>query len=122
MTRQTSIDAYRKIESEGLLSKRRFEVYSVLFKHGPLTTGEVWWNYFKDFGISQNSINPRMSELVTAGVVCEVGTRECSITGQTCIQWDVTANLPIKYEKPKKIKCEQCKGKGYHIEQQAKLF
>ena len=39
--RQTSIDCYNKIKAEGLLSKRRLEVYEILFHHGQLTANEI---------------------------------------------------------------------------------
>ena len=32
--RQTSIDCYKQIKSEGLLSKRRLEVYELLLENG----------------------------------------------------------------------------------------
>ena len=42
-TRQTSIDCYNQIKSEGLLPKMRFEVYSALLLMGkPSTTREVY--------------------------------------------------------------------------------
>ena len=83
--RETSIEAYNEIKENGLLSKRRFQVYETLYNNGPLTTGEIWYIYFRDQGISQNSINPRLSELVSLGVVSEVGKRSCKITGRNVL-------------------------------------
>lgn len=99
--RDTSIAAYNQIKEEGLLSKRRLEVYSVLFHNGPLTCGEVWRDHFKIRGVSQNSINPRLSELRNAGVLIETGERSCRVTGKTCITWDVTSKLPVETVKKK---------------------
>jgi hypothetical protein len=99
--RNTSIQAYREIVESGSLSTRRLEVYDALFSHGPLKTREIWANFFKEKEISQNSINPRLSELKEMGIVEEVGEKACSITGKNCILWDVTANLPKKLPKQK---------------------
>ncbi len=55
------------------------------------------------------------------GIVKELEPIKCPHTGMKVINWDVTANLPIKFERPKKYKCKHCNGKGYHLEQQAKF-
>lgn len=39
--RQTSIDCFNQIKKEGLLSKRRLEVYEAIFKNAPCTTNEA---------------------------------------------------------------------------------
>jgi hypothetical protein len=84
MTRRTSIDAFHRIESEGLLSKRRFEVYSALFLHGPATIAEVCARVATP--ASERSFSPRFAELRDMGVVYEVGERVCSITGNNVIE------------------------------------
>lgn len=113
--RQTSIDIYRQIESEGLLSKRRFEVYKVLFDHGPLTATET---ARRIPNVMDHSISPRFAELLKHGVVREAGLRKCPVTGRNCIVWAVTNRLPIRFEKSKKVKCPHCKGKGFFHESQ----
>ena len=40
-TRQTSIDCYNKIKSDGLLAKRRFETFDAIFKSAPCTRQEA---------------------------------------------------------------------------------
>ena len=40
-TRQTSIDCYNEIRANGLLSKRRFEVYEALLSSAPCTSSEA---------------------------------------------------------------------------------
>lgn len=90
----------------------------MLFRHGPLTANEVFVVLHRE---SKGSINAasnsaaRFSELRDLGVVYEVATRSCSVTGMTVIQWDVTDRLPKKVTKKttEKIKCSYCKGKGY---------
>lgn len=95
--RTTSAEVYRRIEAEGLLSERRWQVYSTLYEHGPLTASELWRKVERRFGLDyliNHNVNPRLAELRELGVVAEVGQRECSITGNRAIVWDVTANLP----------------------------
>lgn len=113
MARRTSIEIYHKIESNGLLSKKRWEIYRILFKHGPLTSNEVFqFSDAKGFDHRHNT-NARMSELRTMGVAEEVGEKICTVTGVNVLLWDVTDKLPRKIMKSKKIKCPHCKGKGF---------
>ena len=109
--RQTSIDIYRRIEAEGLLSDLRFSVYKVLFEHGPLTAGEVWSRFFHS-ARQRSSISARMSELEDRGVVFQAEERECGYTGNRAIAWDVTLNLPREPLKVPTEPCPHCKGKG----------
>ena len=101
-TRQTSIDCYNKIRSNGLLSKRRLETFEAIIKIAPCTASEV-----------QHSINyhnggrdcmKRISELRDRGVIYEVRTRECRVTGRNVIEWDLTDRLPIEIKKINKTK------------------
>jgi len=124
MTRQTSIEAYNKIKDEGLLSERRWQVYDCLYDIGPATGGEVFKEMKRRYGMlvpTNSNTTTRLGELRDMGVVSELGTRTCSVSSQKVILWDCTSNLPIKFEKPNKIKCEHCDGLGYHMEQQAKF-
>lgn len=98
--RQTSIDAYEQIKSEGLLSKLQLQIYDTLYRNGPLTAQETW-HMLRDeqamVGEARiNGITPRFSELAARGVVKEVGTRKCRISGRVCIVWDVTSSLPTE--------------------------
>lgn len=97
MIRQTSIDTYHAIKQQGLLSNLRFEIYQVLFDHGPLTSGELWSEHLKNQ--QRQSLTPRFAEMKELGVIFEAETRPCRMTGQTCIAWDVTSQLPKKIEK-----------------------
>lgn len=72
-------------------------------------------------GSLDHSISPRFAELKRMGVVEEIGSRECKITGRVSLIWDVTDGLPVKFEKEKKQKCPFCKGKGHLIEQQTRF-
>lgn len=125
MVRRTSIEAYNAIRDQGLLSKRRWEVYDILFKNGPLTANEAFYKLYQGklgpVNAASNSA-ARFSELRDRGVIYEVRERTCRITGMTVIEWDVTDKLPLRFEKPKRYKCKHCGGKGYTEESQAKLF
>lgn len=92
MTRRTSADTYHRIEAEGLLSKRRFQVYSLLYHHGPLTIAEACAQLATT--VSERSFSPRFAELRDLGVVDEVGERICRVTGNNVIEWDVNETLP----------------------------
>lgn len=100
MIRQTSINVYRQIEAEGLLSKRRWEVYNHLYKHGPLTQREAV-NQISNKYAAERSYTPRFAELEKMLVIRSVGERVCSITGRQVLIWDVTDKLPKKIETKK---------------------
>lgn len=121
--RQTSIDAYNKIKEEGLLSRRRWEIYDVVFKNGPMTSAEAFRKLILANTIRNiTQSRARFTELRDSGVFQECGTKVCSVTGMTVILWDVTSRLPIKAEKPTTHKCKACGGKGYIKIQQLKMF
>lgn len=104
MTRKTSIETYRQIESEGLLSRRRLQVYQTLYKIGPATAAEISQEdqgSFTNPAKGDNS-HARLSELMKMGCVEEVGTKACSITGRNVILYDVTSDIPKPYKAVKK--------------------
>jgi hypothetical protein len=98
-TRQTSIDCYNKIKEEGLLSKRRLQVYESIYNSAPCTASEV----FKEKNLKTNQ-SGRFTELRDLGVIYEKGERICSITGRNVIEWDLTDRLPINIKNPNKTK------------------
>ena len=101
-TRQTSIDCYNKIKQEGLLSKRRFEVYEALLSSAPCTSSEAIRNAKTTFGVF--GVSSRFTELRDLGVIYEKGEKKCSITGRNVIEWDLTDRLPINIKNPNKTK------------------
>lgn len=121
MTRQTSIDVYNAIKNNGLLSKRRWEIYDALYEHGPATANELFKKARGFSSSTQANFHARLGELRDLGVVCELRNRECKTNGNFVIEWEVTNKLPVKYEKAKKEKCKTCDGKGYIVTQQAKF-
>lgn len=121
MTRKISLDAYNKIKENGLLSKRRLEVYHILFHNGPLTAHEVVAIARQNHPLSnQTSFNARLSELRNRGVVFEVGFKTNPVSLVENILWDVTDSLPAEPVKTQKLKCTYCNGTG-HIENEVLL-
>jgi len=125
MTRQTSIEAYNKIKENGLLSKRRWEVYDILFRHGPMTAGEIF-KVGNLEGMWKKSVKAtvcsRLTELRMMGVAEELPHRICSESGMTTILWMLNDREPVKFEKPKRIECPHCDGKGYVESSQGRLL
>ena len=106
--RQTSIDCYNNIKANGLLSKRRFEVYEALIKISPCTATEL--QNSMDFNNGGRDCMKRISELRDLGGIYERRERNCSITGKMVIEWDLTDKLPSKVKAPivtKKQKIEE---------------
>ena len=85
-TRQTSIDCYNEIKANGLLSKRRLEVYEAILKNAPCTSNEA----LEDIYSGSHGIGSRTSELRDVGVIYEKGIRKCRVTGRNVIEWDLT--------------------------------
>ena len=101
--RQTSIDCYTQIKQEGLLSKKRLEVYRAILKKAPCSSGEAFATMTtKENQISQS--RARFTELRDLGVIYEKGEKKCSITGRNVIEWDLTDRLPANIKKPKTTK------------------
>ena len=105
-TRQTSIDCYNQIKSEGLLSKMRLKVYEAILRKAPCTSGEAFATMTtKENQISQS--RARFTELIELGVIYEVRSRKCSITGMNVIEWDLTDKLPVNVKKLIKLKSKE---------------
>jgi hypothetical protein len=117
MIRQTSIETFKKIKEEGLLGRKQFAVYEILYHHGPLTQKEVWQRFMYQDQI--RTITPRFSELERRGSIQIVGTKIDEDSNKPAHLWDVTARIPVNFDKPKKHRCKNCDGRGYFIEQQA---
>ena len=99
-TRQTSIDCYNEIKANGLLSKRRLEVYEAILKNAPCTSNEA----LNDVYSGSHGVGSRTSELRDLGVIYEKSIRKCRVTGKNVIEWDLTDKLPIKIKSSNKTK------------------
>jgi hypothetical protein len=92
-----SVASYSLIEKNGLLSKRRLEVYSILFKNGALTAHEVVAIARKKSpNANQTGWNARFSELAEMGVIQAVGEKKNPVSNTTNTIWDITGKLPSK--------------------------
>ena len=101
-TRQTSIQCFNKIKQEGLLSKRRLEVYEALYTSAPCTSSEAIRNAKTTFGVF--GVSSRFTELRDLGVIYEKGEKQCTITGRNVIEWDLTDKLPVNFKNKNKTK------------------
>ena len=103
MIRQTSIDCYNQIKAEGLLSKRRLQVYEILLENGSLTGTQVSILFKKKYFSSNHSegIRNRITELFDRGVVYEKDIVDCKYSNRKVTLWDLTDNLPKDIKKPK---------------------
>tara|TARA_B110000908_G_C10236527_1_gene443653 strand:+ start:255 stop:677 length:423 start_codon:yes stop_codon:yes gene_type:complete len=102
-TRQTSIDCYNEIKANGLLSKKRLQVYVAILKNAPCTSGEAFATMItKENQISQS--RARFTELRELGVIYEKGNKKCRVTGKNVIEWDLTNKLPINFKNNNKTK------------------
>ena len=100
--RQTSIECFNKIKQEGLLSKRRLEVYEALYTSAPCTSSEAIRNAKTTFGVF--GVSSRFTELRDLGVIYEKGEKQCTITGRNVIEWDLTDRLPVNFKNKNKTK------------------
>lgn len=88
--RQTSRLAYHTLVTQGLLPKRRREVYAALFAAGPCTGSELWRFMEREGTGIRGNVRARLTELRDAGLAREVEQRPCRVTGQVALVWDVT--------------------------------
>lgn len=96
--RRTSVETYRKIEADGLLSHRRLQVYQYVFEHGPCSARQCHVALARH-GSNSSSFISRFSELREIGVLAEVGETVDPETEQRVILWDVTENLPASFKR-----------------------
>jgi len=91
--RATSLKAYHDIVASGLLTKMRLEVFTELWKNGPLTQTQVDHNLKSDRVVNA-SFHKRLSELERMGTIARVGTTVDPVSGMNVYLWDVTEKMP----------------------------
>jgi len=98
MVRETSVEVYNRITNQGLLPKKRIQVYKIIYQGGALTGSQIAQRYKQQYPTAQHSesIRNRITELVQQGVVDEVGTVECPITKNRVLQFKTNNSLPVK--------------------------
>lgn len=98
MVNKTSLEAYQEIIRNGLLSKRRLQVYDIIFNHQPLTGSQVATVFKSQNSLNTNSenIRNRITELKEMGVVEECGYSVDPVTNMTVLNFKTTNKLPKK--------------------------
>lgn len=119
--RKTSLAAFEKIRTSGMLKTRRGQAYACLYEHGPMTAMEATHQ------VGINGLWKRFSELRTLGLADEFGERDCKISGMPASVWDVTDKIydPADLAKLKPVHLWVIKKKGkvgraYTSEEQAR--
>lgn len=108
---RASVETYRRIEAEGVLSVRRWQVYTALWRHElerpdlGLTHNEIS-NYVAEIhqfpeGYRNNTV-ARLCELEQQGVVCRVGELTCPRSGDLCTTWMTVNRMPVELRRPTK--------------------
>ncbi len=112
MISEQSRKAFNTIKDNGLLSKRRFQFYEIIYEFGPITIAEALKVASRRI-LSNNigSHSGRFSELEKMGVIESVGVIKCKESRHENNQWVVTSKLPKQLPKAsKKIKLEMWDG------------
>ena len=91
--RETSIEAYHKIVNNGLLSKRRMEVYDFIFHNQPVSLNTIIAALSRP-GFNTGSYSGRISELERLGVIEPQGQIVAPQTKHIVLLWVTTDNLP----------------------------
>jgi hypothetical protein len=97
--RQTSIDCYNQIKSEGLLSDLKLLTYHAMLHTAPCTAGELQ-SYIEKNQIKVKHSWKLLSQLRDLGVIYEKSVRICFVTNRNVIEWDLTDKLPLKEKAP----------------------
>lgn len=115
MTRETSIEAFRQIEAEGLLTKLKLRVLRLLVENGPLTAREAYTLEMKKTGKHiHDNFHQRFSELQRLGVVDCLPKRICRSSGRNAFEWKYNGGIPNKKKlSNKKQMCLFCNGTGF---------
>jgi predicted ArsR family transcriptional regulator len=83
-TRDTSRESYETLARTGALRGQLARVLAAVVSHGPGTSAEI----IRSLGTNNiNSERARMTELAARGMIVEVGTRKCTVTGRTALVW-----------------------------------
>lgn len=76
----TSLEAYKKINEDGIVGQQAEEILNFLKEHGePMTNKEIQ----KSTGLEISSVSGRVNDLKKRGLVEVVGKRPCGVTGNT---------------------------------------
>ena len=105
---QLSVEVYREIEAEGLVSRLQLQVLKVIWESTtPLTVNEIGLRV----GTTQRTtFAPRVRELELMDVIEKCGKRRCGITKRKGYVFRMTGRRPRKRIRP--AACPLCHGTG----------
>ena len=98
-TAERSAIAYAAVLNSGLIAVRASEVYSYHYKNSAMTKREMFADYQlhnPDSPVQVDSFGPRYRQLVDAGLMIEVGERQCRVSKRLATTWDVTTKVPTE--------------------------
>jgi len=89
--RETSVQAFYNAVDTGKIQTRREQVWDAIKSLGKATALEVhrYLRHTHSFAGDSHSITPRFAELRDLGVIRESDQRECQVTGEWCIVWEI---------------------------------
>ncbi len=101
MIKNTTLETFKQIQEEGLLSEKRLRVYEIIYEYGALTGAQISEIYQTKYPSAQHSetIRNRITELIQMNVVKEAGMIVCDKTKRTVNTYLCTNELPAKIQK-----------------------
>lgn len=93
----TSAEAYEAAVASGLISKRRLEVLTDLYKNGPATARGI----FERTKLFPGSITPRLVELETQGVVVRKSEKKDGPLKTWSVVWEFYPGKPMPFVRKK---------------------
>lgn len=79
----TSIEAYQELKESGALGRMQMEAFELVVRHPHKTTNELQQLYESRYKTGLQRIQPRLSELITKGLIEKEDPRKCTVTGKT---------------------------------------
>ncbi len=92
MIRETSLEAYEHLVTNGTLAEKNRVVYDHLYNTGP-TTQKKTERYFND---RTYTLRPRFAQLEKMGLIKVTGDEVCEETNRRNLLWDVTSVIEPK--------------------------
>lgn len=92
--RKTSINTYHRIVADGLLSKKRLQVYNIIYNKGPINCRGIIKVAANGCVTNTGAISGRLSELEERGVIYVAFEDICPDTGNNTMFYATTDNLP----------------------------
>lgn len=101
MTRATSSEAWQRMRDTGLLRGQLVDILEHVIDHGPGTAAEILkgTKYSKNLNLSR----ARFTELLDRGLIREIDSRVCTISGRSALVFEATGrDKPLQVAKRSK--------------------